>query len=248
VYQSIEDKCSSIESFNKLYYIIKEEMRKNKKLKILAISAHPDDMEFEAGGTLGKWALKGHEIYHLVLTAGEYRDLNEKIHKTEKLRKEAQNAAKVLSIKELIFFDYTTTELPCSGKLVSEVDKIVQDVCPDIIISHHPFDSHQDHRAAAEIVFAVSRQGRVKNVLSSAPFPYRPNVFAFRPQFFVDISSTIDIKLEAIRCYKSQFEKFGNEKLTDRIQSWARVWGWAVELEFAECFEVIRMSDVFDIF
>ena len=216
-----------------------------KKKKVLAIGAHPDDMEFEAGGTLAKWALKGHEVYHLILTAGGYRDMNGQIYKTEELRKEAKNAAEVLNVKELIFLDYTTTELPSSGKIVSEVDQIVQDISPDIIISHHPFDSHQDHRAAAEIVFAVSRQGRVKNVLSSAPFPYRPNVFAFRPQFFVDISSTIDIKLEAIRCYKSQFNKFGGEKLIARIRSWARVWGWAVDFEFAESFEVIRMNDIF---
>lgn len=215
------------------------------KKKILAMGAHPDDMEFEAGGTLAKWALKGHEIYLLILTSGEYCDMSGQIHKTETLQEEAREAAKVLGIEELIFLDYTTTELPSGGRVISEVDKIVQEIRPDIIVSHHPFDSHQDHRSTAEIMFAISRQGRVKNVLSCAPLPYRPNVFAFRPQFFVDISSTIDIKLEAIRCYKSQFEKFGNEKLISRIRSWAHVWGWAVELEFAECFEVIRMNDSF---
>ncbi len=212
--------------------------------KILAMGAHPDDMELEAGGTLAKWALKQYEIYLLILTSGEYCDMSGKIHKTKTLQEEAQSAAKVLNIKELIFLDYTTTELPSGGKIISEVDHIVQEIQPDILISHHPFDSHQDHKAAAEIMFAISRQGRVGTVLSCAPLPYRPNVFAFRPQLFVDISSTIDTKLEAIRCYESQYKKFNEEQWIDRIRAWASVWGWATEVEYAECFEVIRMNDI----
>lgn len=213
---------------------------------ILAMGAHPDDMELEAGGTLAKWALKGHEVYLLILTSGEYCDMGGQIHKTEMLQEEAREAAKILDIKELIFLDYTTTELPSGGKIIAEVDKLVDRIRPDVIISHHPFDSHQDHRAAAEIMFAIARQGRIKNALSCAPLPYRPNVFAFRPQLFVDISSTIDKKLEAIRCYNSQCEKYGVEKLIDRVRSLAHVAGWAVNIEYAESFEAIRINDILE--
>jgi LmbE family N-acetylglucosaminyl deacetylase len=217
-----------------------------KKKRILAMGAHPDDMELEAGGTLAKWALKGNEVYLLILTSGEYRDMSGQTHKTEKLKEEAREAAKILDIKELIFLDYATTELPSGGKIIAEVDGIVDEIHPEVIVSHHPFDSHQDHRAAAEIMFAISRQGRIKNTLSCAPLPYRPNVFAFRPQLFVDISSTIDKKLEAIRCYNSQYEKYGEEKLIERVRSLARVVGWAVNNEYAESFEVIRVNDIFE--
>jgi len=217
-----------------------------RKKRILAMGAHPDDMELEAGGTLAKWALKGHEVYLLILTSGEYQDMQGRIYKAEMLKEEARKAAKILNIKEPLFLDYTATELPNNGKIVSEVDQIVQEISPDVLISHHPFDSHQDHRAAAEIMFSISRQGRIKNVLSCSPLPYRPNVFAFRPQFFVDISSTINIKLEAIRCYKSQYDKYGGEKLVERVKALARVLGWAVNIEYAECFEVVRMNDIFD--
>lgn len=209
------------------------------------MSAHPDDMELEAGGTIAKWTSKGHDVYHLILTRGEYRDLRGRLYKKNTLREEAEKAAEILGIKEVIFLDYLTTKLPRNGKIVLEVDQIVNDIRPDVMLSHHPFDTHQDHKAAAEIMFSVSRQGRVKNVLSCAPLPYRPNVFAFRPQLFVDITSTIEVKLEAIRSYKSQYEKFGGEKLIERIRSWAKVWGWAVETEFAECFEVVRIGDIF---
>lgn len=214
-----------------------------KKKCVLAMSAHPDDMELEAGGTLLKLALKKYEVHHLILTSGEYRDMGGQIYTSERLQSEAREAAKILHIKNVIFLDNIATELQCSGKVISEVDRIIDKIQPTILISHHPFDSHQDHKAAAEIMFAVSRKGRVGTVLSSAPLPYRPNVFAFRPQFFVDISSTINTKLEAIRCYKSQYEKFGRENLIDRIRSLTQIYGWAMGYDFAECFEVIRMDD-----
>ncbi|MDG6219073.1 MAG: hypothetical protein QCI00_06505, partial [Candidatus Thermoplasmatota archaeon] len=92
-------------------------------------------------------------------------------------------------------------------------------------------------------MFAVSRQGRISNVLSGSPLPYRPNIFAFKPQLFIDISGNIDSKLKAIRAYKSQFERYGGELLIERIEAMAKYYGWAIGCEYAECFEVIRMDD-----
>jgi LmbE family N-acetylglucosaminyl deacetylase len=211
--------------------------------KILAMGAHPDDMELEAGGTLAKFIKKDYDVYLLILTSGGYTDMNGNTYFDEQLRNEARNASKILGIKEVIFYDYHTTELPSGGEIVSRVDALVDKIKPDVFISHHPFDSHQDHKAAADIMFAVSRQGRVKNVLSGSTLPYRPNVFAFRPQFFVDITDTIDIKMDAIRAYETQYKKFGEEVLIERVRSMARTHGWAMGYEFAECFEVIRMDD-----
>jgi len=211
--------------------------------KILAIGAHPDDMELEAGGTLAKFAKNGYEVTLLILTSGGYTDMNGNTYLDEQLKDEAEDSSKKLGIDNLIFFDYKTTCLPSNGDIVTRVDNIVDDLNPDIVISHHPFDSHQDHKAAAEIMFAVTRQGRVKNVLSGSPLPYRPNVFAFRPQFFVDITETIDLKLDAIRAYNTQYLKFGDEVLIDRVKAMAKTYGWAMGYEYAECFEVIRMDD-----
>lgn len=211
--------------------------------KILAMGAHPDDMELEAGGTLAKFIRKGYEVYLLILTSGGYTDMNGITYFDEQLRNEARNASRILGIKEVIFFDYHTTDLPSGGEVVSKVDAIIDKIKPDVFISHHPFDSHQDHKAAADIMFSVSRQGRVKNVLSGSTLPYRPNVFAFRPQFFVNITDTIEIKMDAIRAYETQYNKFGSEELIERVRSMARTHGWAMGYEYAECFEVIRMDD-----
>lgn len=211
--------------------------------KILAMGAHPDDMELEAGGTLAKFAQKGYEVYLLILTSGGYTDMAGNRYSDEQLRNEAKDAARIFGTKDIIFLDYPTKNLAANGEVISKVDAIVDRIHPDVFISHHPFDSHQDHKAAAEIMFAVSRQGRVKNVLSGSPLPYRPNVFAFRPQFFVDITETIEVKLNAIRTYKSQYKKFGSEKLIERVKAMAKNYGWAVGYEYAECFEVIRMDE-----
>jgi LmbE family N-acetylglucosaminyl deacetylase len=207
------------------------------------MGAHPDDMELEAGGTLAKFAKKGYEVHLLILTAGGYTDANGNTYFDAQLRNEAKEASKILGIKNITFFDYTTEYLPLNGDIITQVDSIVDELQPDVLISHHPFDSHQDHKVAAEIMFAVTRQGRVKNVLSGSTLPYRPNVFAFRPQFFVDITETIDVKLNAIRAYQSQYKKFGSEELIERVKAMAKTHGWAMGYEYAECFEVIRMDD-----
>lgn len=212
-------------------------------VKVLAMGAHPDDMELEAGGTLAKFAQKGYEVTLLVLTSGGYTDMKGTDYSDNQLQKEAKIASEILGVKDIIFFEYETTKLPNTGDIVSRVDSVVDKLKPDIFISHHPFDSHQDHKAAADIMFAVSRQGRVKNVLSGSTLPYRPNVFAFRPQFFVDISQTLEIKLNAIRAYKSQYDKFGSEVLINRVKAMATTHGWATGYDYAEAFEVIRMED-----
>ncbi len=211
--------------------------------KILAIGAHPDDMELEAGGTLAKFAKKGYDVYLLILTVGGYTDMKGNTYINEVLRDEAKEATKILGIKDIMFLDYPTMNLPVNGEIVTRVDSIINELHPDLLISHHPFDSHQDHKSAADIIFAVSRQGRVKNVLSGSTLPYRPNVFAFRPQFYVDITETIETKLDAIRAYKTQYKKFGSEKLIEQVKSMAKYYGWAMGYEYAECFEVIRMDD-----
>jgi LmbE family N-acetylglucosaminyl deacetylase len=210
---------------------------------VLAMGAHPDDMELEAGGTLAKFAKKGYDVYLLILTSGGYTDINGKTYVDEELRNEAEKATKILGIKDVMFLSYPTKDLPANGEVISKVDSIVNELRPDVFISHHPFDSHQDHKSAADIMFAVSRQGRVKNVFSASTLPYRPNVFAFRPQFYVDITETLETKLNAIRAYKTQYAKFGSEVLIEHVKGMAKTYGWAMGYEYAECFEVIRMDD-----
>ncbi len=217
------------------------------KKRILAMGAHPDDIELEAGGTLLSWAESGHELYGLVLSSGAYTDLEGQTYPADERRKEMDAAAKVMGFKKLINLGYEDTQIPAGGNIIRQVDNIISDLKPEILISHHPFDSHQDHRIAAEIMFSVARQGRIETVLSCAPLPYRPNVFAFRPQFFSDITSSMDKKIEAIKCYQTQYKKYGGEEWITRIKAMAMFWGWAVNVKYAECFEIIRQNQLFNL-
>ncbi len=214
-----------------------------KKKTILAMSAHPDDMEIEAGGTLLKMSRSGHDVYSLILTNGAYRSECEQDVIRDDVYKEVKCAAKILGIKKTFYLDEPDTRLKCTGEIIARVDAIIDEIKPDFLISHHPFDSHQDHKSASEIMFAVSRKGRVPNVLTGEPLPYRPNIFAYKPQYYVDISSTIEEKLDAIRCFKTQYDKYQKEVWIDRIRSVARVMGWAMEIDYAESFEVIRLME-----
>lgn len=202
-------------------------------MNVVAMSAHPDDMELEAGGTLAKYSSFGNSVYHIILTTDN----------NEKRKLEAIDASNILGVKEVIFMNKKDTELECNGETIAEIDSLIEQLKPSLIISHHPFDSHQDHKTAADLLFSVARKGNVKNVLSGSPLPYRPNVFTFRPQFFVDITNTIEIKAEAIRAHKSQYSRYGSEKLINRIYSMARFYGWAIDYEYAECYEVVRVCD-----
>lgn len=88
------------------------------KPTILAMGAHPDDMELEAGGTLAKYAKKGYNVNILILTSGGYTDMNGVSYQDEELRDEARESAKLLGIKELFFFDNPTRDLQVSGEVI----------------------------------------------------------------------------------------------------------------------------------
>ena len=88
--------------------------------KILAMGAHPDDMELEAGGSLAKFAKKGYEVYLLILTVGGYTGINGNTYFDEQLRDEAREASKILGIKDIIFLDYSTQNLQANGDTISQ--------------------------------------------------------------------------------------------------------------------------------
>jgi LmbE family N-acetylglucosaminyl deacetylase len=211
-------------------------------MRVIAMGAHPDDMELEAGGTLAKLAGEGHDVYLLVLTKGEYTSTSGIHYDTGTLFKECKEAARRLGIAKIITFENTPTKLRANWETIDEVDKLIGLIKPHLLISLHQFDSHQDHRATGEIALAVSRQGRVKNILVPVTSPYRPTAYSYKPQFFVDISLTLIQKIDAIRAYHSQFEKYGGENLLERIAGTARYFGWYQGYKFAEAFEIIRMD------
>ncbi len=171
-------------------------------MKILAIGSHPDDIEYGCGGTLIKYALKGHETYLMVLTDGGMGG------NPADRRREQKEAANLLGAQELFWGGYQDTEVSNDRGLIAKVEAILQQIRPDLIFVHWGDDTHQDHRNLSSSVVSASRYTR--NVLLYEG----PTTNNFTPSVFVDIDAVLERKLQAIKAHASQIDKTGVEELS----------------------------------
>jgi len=171
-------------------------------VKILAIGAHPDDIEYGCGGTLIKYARRGHDTSLLILTdGGRGGDPAER-------RKEQEEAARVIGARQIFWGGYQDTELSIERDLVQKVEEILHLVRPDRILVHFGDDTHQDHRHLSTAVVTASRYTR--DVL----FYEGPTTSNFSPSVFVDVDGVLERKLEALAAHASQVAKTGVESLS----------------------------------
>src|SRR3990167_3444387 len=138
------------------------EFKELKPKIVLGVAAHPDDLEFGAGGTIAKWAGQGAKVYYLVLTDGSKGSSDKNISPKElaKIRRQEQHdAAKVLSVKEVFFCNYEDCKLDCSQDVKRDIARQIRIVKPDVVITMDPtmiyapdsgFINHPDHRAAGQ--------------------------------------------------------------------------------------------------
>lgn len=186
---------------------------------ILAVSAHPDDIEFAAGGTMFKYRDMGYRIYLVVATNGENGFKIEHAPKERRIKvrhKEQLNAARMLGIKKVYFLNYRDGYLKNSDELRNKLGKIIQEVKPEIIFTFDPanrsFESvnlnHRDHRAIGEAVFDAVFAARNRYMLSGKPWPV--SFFHFfgpdKPNHFENITPYINDKIKLIECHRSQWE------------------------------------------
>lgn len=164
-------------------------------MNVLAIGAHPDDIEFGCAGTLMKYADNGHNVYSMVLTGGGMGG-----SKSVRQR-EAEGAADKMGVKEILWGRYRDTELPLSKTLIDDIEKAIDTVQPSFIFVHHKDDTHQDHRILAQAAISATRY--IRNVL----FYEGPTSVDFSPNVFVDVESHMERKIEALAAHASQLEK-----------------------------------------
>jgi LmbE family N-acetylglucosaminyl deacetylase len=202
-----------------------------KKMNILAIGAHPDDIEFGCGGTMIKYADRGHQLYLLVMTKGGLGAA------TSTRKAEQLDAKDVLGVKDIFWGGYEDTYIQVDKDIISQVESVIATIKPDFIFCHHPDDTHQDHRHLAQVVISATRY--IRNVL----FYEGPTTQDFDPQIFVDIFSTIDRKLEALQAHRSQIKKTNIKDLTitELARSTANFRGTQGRVKFAEAFRALRL-------
>ncbi len=194
-----------------------------KKVNILAIGAHPDDIEFGCGGTLIKYAEKGHNVFLLVLTMGSVGGAPE-------LRKrEQEEAAKFMKARQVFWGSFPDTEIPLSKELISVIEDAVNEAKPHTVFFNYLDDVHQDHRIVAQATVSATRY--LKEVL----YYEVPTTQNFEPDVFVDIADALDKKLELLRLHASQVDKTRVENLTilESAQSCANFRGYQGRVKYA---------------
>lgn len=206
-------------------------------MNVLAIGAHFDDIELGCGGSLVKHVKDKDNVYMYILTNSEYDDYDGTIMRTKDVAlEEGKNAASILGVDNLICEGLKTKELRYSVDLIERINKIIDDLNTDLVYTHWVHDVHQDHSAIGRATLNAARH--VSRILM-----YRSNWYAtnaqFKGNFFIDISSYIEIKIKAIKAHKTEYQKFG-EKWIDFVRHQNRNSGIEMEVEYAEAFEVIK--------
>lgn len=196
-------------------------------MNILAIGAHPDDCEIHAGGMLFKYFQRQCGVYTLVLSQA-----------TQVRRKEVEAAMKILSLPIPLYANLSKKDMCDSRQVIKMVEAAIDEVKPDIVLTHHYADSHQDHRMAYLATMAACRERAITTLLYEPIYSGGSTAGTFGPQWFETLSEFhVDMKLEAIACYESQ--KPG--RWLDRVKAASIYWGPEACSKFAEAFEVVKV-------
>lgn len=218
--------------------------------KILAIGAHPDDIELGLGGCLARYVDEGKEVYALILSRGEKGVSNDKIEnklsekEKNKLKgimreEETRKALNFIGVKNenIKILGLPDGEIKPDGRITEEFYKYITNIKPNVIFTHFPEDNHIDHVNTSLMTLHAGR--KAKNIL----FYESPSTkTSFSPNYFVDISGYIQKKIEALKMHKTQKGKpYMDENI---IISNARFRGFQAKVKYAEGFVVYRMVRV----
>jgi LmbE family N-acetylglucosaminyl deacetylase len=201
-------------------------------MEIIAIGAHPDDLEYGCGGALYKLARAGHHISLLIMTRGEMGG------DPEIRQKEQEHSAKLLKAK-LFWGRFTDTQIPLTKETINTIEFFMKKIKPDLFFIPFPNDTHQDHRTVAQA--AVSAARYVKNVL----FYEVPTTVDFSPaSVFIDISDALDKKTALLKSHRSQVfaTRVADLTILEAARACALFRGLQNRVKYAEGFVPLRMS------
>ena len=221
--------------------------------RVLVVVAHPDDEILGCGGTVARLIKEGSEAYTLILGEGataRYDKKNGGKRRKEiiELKKQAIEANKIIGVKKVFFFKLPDNRFDAVPLLdiVKIVEGVKEKIRPDIVFTNYKNDLNIDHQITYQAVITATRplpDERVKQiysfeVMSSTEWNYP---LTFSPNIFFDISKTIDLKVKAMRKYKTEIREFPHTRSLEGVRLNAKAWGMKVGLKYAEAFKVARM-------
>ncbi len=202
----------------------------DRNCRVLAVGAHPDDLEVGAGGLLARLASDGADVTTVIVTIPS--DLVAR-------RDEARAGARLLGARLSLLFD----EQPCRvedlpmHEVVRRLDRLVVEVRPNLVITHSAHDLHWDHGLVHRATVSALRRTSC-DLLAYLSSPEMNAHARGMGNCFADISDSIDTKLAAIRCHASQLPKLDVESSRDLARATGRICG----CRYAESYEALRVQ------
>jgi len=223
--------------------------------KILVVAAHPDDEVLGCGGIIAKYVKSGGKVWILTLGEGvssRYRKRSSvKKKDLDDLKKQAKKATNILGAQKIFFSDFKDNSFDSVPvlKIIKEIERIKELVRPDIIYTHHHGDLNIDHRIVYKAVLTACRPLKNESVKeiysfevpSSTEWSGPNKEVCYVPDRFVDISETIEKKIEALKCYRKEMRPYPHPRSIKGIRFLAAKRGQEAGLKFAESFETIRV-------
>ena len=224
---------------------------------VLAVAAHPDDVDFGFAGSIAKWAQTGADIYYLIISDGSKGTEDRSIPASELIRireEEQRAAAKLLGAKDVFFLGYPDSELIVTLELKKQIARYIRKLKPDTVLVMDPtmvysnardfsFINHPDHRVAGQVtldaIFPLARDHLTfPDLLSEGLEPHKVSTVLMvnfeKHNFAVDISSTFNAKLSALGLHKSQVADLRN--MQEMVKAWAETSGKHYGYTYAEAF------------
>jgi len=229
------------------------------EVDILAIAAHPDDAELTCGGTLVKTSRAGYRTGILDLTGGEMGTRGSVTRRAE----EAAAAAEVMGVATRVNAGMSDAHLKNDDESRHALVSLIQELRPRVVILPFPLGRHPDHRVASQLGRDACFLAKLKNYLAGGEvhrvekvvytMSYRED--PVKPSFVVDVSAEFETKLEAIRCYASQFDGViqagelfpTGQSLYDLVRTQNAHYGSLIRTAYGEPFmtdETLRVDDL----
>lgn len=219
---------------------------------IVVISAHPDDEILGVGGTLLKHKKNGDKIYWLI-TTNIFENQGFSKQRISGRQKEIKKISEALSVEKVFMLNYPTMSLSTSTliEMVPKISKIFIEIEPEIVYCLNRSDAHSDHRITFDAVMACTKSFRypfIKQVLmyeciSETEFAPQLPEKVFTPNYFVDISSFLEEKMNLMKIYESELGKHPFPRSLKNIEALATFRGASVGVEYAEAFQLIKYID-----
>ncbi|OLP15649.1 GlcNAc-PI de-N-acetylase [Leptolyngbya sp. 'hensonii'] len=222
---------------------------------VLVVAAHPDDEVLGCGGTIARHALAGDTVHLLILAEGAtsrdlLRDRSQRQSELSALATAAHRAAGILGATSVSLHDFPDNRMDSCDRLdvVKVIEQVAQQYAPTIVYTHHSGDVNIDHRCIHDAVVTAFRPlpGSLVSTLlffevaSSTEWQPPGSAPAFIPNWYVDISATLDLKLQALAAYTSEMRPWPHARSLEAIQALAQWRGATIGVSAAEAFVLGR--------